>query len=315
MRISSHQAIADRGRQTPVRLVREMVLMVLRITLWVGPTALGVSLNMWGAVALLLLVNPGNIWGYFATILGAVVTGCVGGIIIGFGQVLALRRWLDGSASLGSFLSTILASSSALTAGTAIGWWLHTLAGDLVGALSGLLIYGCVFGFIQRPIVDYMSRHSMLWIPVNAAASVLGAMAMLAAFDVSGGRREILQFRYAGVVYSLVVGAAFLWMNHEMRKAVASRQHTAITHSTRDGEPGEPGTEQHPANDINHLGPDPGVLEIHEHRVYRVYQRPGSSDAEHVHHDDDFDRPPEQTGGSNYSDKPDVIDTTYRVMS
>lgn len=95
--------------------------MILCTALWVGFTALGTALNLWGAVVLLLLIDPGNFWGYLGVLLGVLVMGCIGGTIIGFGQVLALRRWLDGAASLGSFLSTILASAAALATGTAAG--------------------------------------------------------------------------------------------------------------------------------------------------------------------------------------------------
>lgn len=295
MDIRSPQIVGARSGRTPRYLAGEVALMILRTMLWIGFTALGTALNMWGAVVLLLLITPGNFWGYLGTILGAAVIGCVGGMIIGFGQVLALRRWLDGAASLGSFFSTVLASSSSLAAGTAAGWWVHTVAGDLIGALAGLVIYGCVFGFIQRPMVDYMARHSLLWVPVNAAASVLGAMGMLAAFDVSGGRRDMLQFRYAGVAYALVAGAAFIWMTRWTRRAMADRRTvngdttTPYTHYTRDSAPvqtvrGGRGIANQPGDDVSNAGFVTGVLEVHEHRIYRVYsayRSPGDHDAGH----------------------------------
>lgn len=209
-----------------VGAVTEITLLILRSALWVGFTTAGTALNMWGALALLLLITPESVWGYIATMFGAAVAGCLGGGVISFGQVLALRRWLDGAASLGSFLSTVLASSLALATGTSAGWWAHIAAGDLAGVFVGLVAYGPVFGFVQRPMVDFLARHSLLWVPVNAAASVLGAMAMLAAFDVSGGRRDMLQLRYAGIVYSLVTGVAFLCMTRQTRRAM-SASHTA----------------------------------------------------------------------------------------
>ncbi len=203
------------------RLLGEIVFLALRTLLWVGFTAAGMALNMWGAVVLLLLVAPGNLWGYLAVGFGLALAGGIGGAIVGIGQVMALRRWLDGAASLGSFFSTVLASSSALVAGTLAGWCVHTAAGDTVGILSGVVAYGCVFGFLQRPMLDYLARNSFLWVPANAAAALLGALGMLAAFDVSGGRRDTLQFRYVGVVYAVVTGLAFLWMSRETRRAFA----------------------------------------------------------------------------------------------
>src|SRR5438128_1448766 len=128
MGTKSPQIVGARSGRTPRHLAGEVALMILRTTLWIGFTALGTALNMWGAVVLLLLITPGNVWGYLGTVLGAAITGCIGGMIIGFGQVFALRRWLDGATSLGSFLTTILASASALATGTTARWWLHALA-------------------------------------------------------------------------------------------------------------------------------------------------------------------------------------------
>jgi hypothetical protein len=218
---ASHPA---RGAARGIRALLEVALLIVRATLWVGFTAAGVAFNIWSAVALLLLLAPESLWGYIALALGAAVAGCAGGVVIGLGQVLALRRWLDGAASLGSFLSAVLASSAALCLGTTSGWWLHTLAGELIGALAGLVVYGTVFGFLQRPMLDYLVRNSLLWVLANAAASVLGVLAMLAAFDVSGGRRDTLQFRYVGVVYALLTGVAFLWMTRETRRALAAER-------------------------------------------------------------------------------------------
>lgn len=332
MGIRSPQIVGARSGRTPKYLAGEVALMILRTMLWIGFTALGTALNMWGAVVLLLLITPGNFWGYLGTILSAAVTGCVGGMIIGFGQVLALRRWLDGAASLGSFFSTVLASSSALAAGTTAGWWVHTVAGDLIGALAGLVIYGCVFGFIQRPMVDYMARRSLLWVPVNAAASVLGAMAMLAAFAVSGGRRDMLQFRYAGIVYSLVAGAAFLWMTRRTRRAMADRRTvngdttTPYTHYTRDSAPvqtvrGGHGVANQPGDDVSNAGfetgVETGVLEVHEHRIYRVYpayRSSGDHDARHRGYSDTPGHRSEDGDISNSGDGPEVIDAKYRVI-
>src|SRR5438045_2984502 len=98
--------------------VTEIGLLIVRSALWIGCTAVGVAINIWGAVTLLLLITPGNIWGYIATLLGAALAGSIGGVIMGAGQVLALRRWLDGAASLASFLSTVMASLVALAVGT-----------------------------------------------------------------------------------------------------------------------------------------------------------------------------------------------------
>ena len=219
---------------------------------------------MWAAIVLLLVFAPSNFWGYLAIGFGAAIAGGIGGGIIGFGQVLALRRWLDIPASLGSFFSTVLASSSAVISGTLAGWWLHAVAGDLAGAIAGVIIYGLIFGLVQRPMLDYMSHHPLLWVPVNAVAAVVGAMAVLAAFDVSGGRRDMLQFRYAGLVYSLVVGIAFLWMTRETRKTM-SKQRLAKLESRDDLDEAPYSIES--AYDAR---ADPGLIEIHEQRVYRV---------------------------------------------
>lgn len=295
--------------------VAELALLIVRSVLWVGFTTAGVALNMWGAALLLLLITPDSLWGYIALTIGAALAGCIGGAVMGMGQVLALRRWLDGVASLASFLSTVLASSAALAMGTGAGWWVHTLAGELPGALAGLMLYGVVFGLLQRPMVDYMADRSLLWVPVNAAASVLGAIAMLAAYDVSGGRRDTLQFRYVGIVYAILTGVAFLWMTRRTRRAMAAERHGSTYVS-----------DQHslaaPSVPLGATGAgyvtdyDPEVLEIHEHRVYRVQRVPkgvntgddgqaGSSDRVSRHDaSDPCDRP-----------EPEIIDATYRVLS
>jgi hypothetical protein len=326
----------------PRRVLGEVILLVVRYVLWIACTAAGTALNMWGAVVLLLLIAPSNIWGYLALGLGAALAGGIGGAIVGFGQVLALRRWLDGAASLGSFFSTILASSSALAAATTAGWWVYTSAGDLPGVLSGVAVYGCVFGLIQRPMLDYMSGRSILWIPANAVASLLGAITVLAAFDVSGGRRDMLQFRYAGIAYAVVVGAAFLWLTRETRRAVASRppsqRHTAEGYMAEgymaEGYMAEgymaaeragqqvhreaPGTATDPMRMPRDAAiPDPALLEIHEHRVYRVYPVPQDLDRDPAGGADSArDLPhPGDSGSQDRNNGPDVIDATYRVIS
>jgi hypothetical protein len=220
-------------------------------------------------------------------------------------------------------LSTVLASSAALTVGTGAGWWVHTVAGDLAGALTGVIAYGTVFGFVQRPMIDYMARHSLLWVPVNTVSSVLGAMAVLAAFDISGGTRDMLQFRYAGIAYSLVTGAAFLWLTRYTRRTMAVRHsnyaHAAGNHPV----PVEPVEwELNGVSDraysagytMNGAEYDPSVLEIHEHRVYRVHRVLGDTNAGHSGYTDAAGRASEQEGSSNSGDGPDVIDAIYRVI-
>ena len=331
----------------PRRVLGEVFLLVVRSVLWIACTAAGTALNMWGAVVLLLLIAPSSVWGYLALGLGAALAGGIGGAIAGFGQVLALRRWLDGAASLGSFFSTILASSSALAAATTAGWWVYTSAGDLPGVLSGVAVYGCVFGLIQRPMLDYMSGRSILWIPANAVASLLGALTVLVAFDVSGGRRDMLQFRYAGIAYSLVVGAAFLWMTRETRRAITSRppsqRHTAEGHTaqrhtaegytaqrhTAEGYTAAERAGQQVLHDTPGAATDPmrmlrdaaiagpALLEVHEHRVYRVYSVPQDLDRDQAVDVDSVRDLPDR-GDSSSQDRdngPDVIDATYRVIS
>lgn len=293
------------------QLVGEMLLSIVRTVLWVGFTAAGTALNMWAAVVLLLLFPPSDPWGYLAASVGAAIAGAVGGGIIGFGQVLTLRRWLDTAASLGSFFSTILASSSALIAGTLAGWWVHTAAGDLGGAFAGVVVYGLVFGLIQRPMLDYMSRYSGLWVPLNAIAAVLGAIAVLAAFDVSGGRRDMLQFRYAGLVYSLVVGVAFLWMTRETRKAMSNRRTTDL--EPRD----DSGSAPHAIHEVRKAELDPTVLEIHEHRIYSVLRVADESKVDSERNAAAPSHLPDKNPASFGDEKNsrDVIDTTYRVIS
>lgn len=305
-----------RYARTPQQSLGELILLALRALLWVGFTAAGTALNMWVAVVLLLLVAPGSFWGYLILGLGAGLAGVMGGALIGFGQVLALRRWLDGAASLGSFFSTVLASSTALASGAMAGWWVYISAGDLAAVFAGVAVYGCVFGLIQRPMLDYMARHSLLWVPVNVVASILGALAMLAAFDVSGGRREMLQFRYAGIVYSLVVGAAFLLMTRETRRAMAQMPQgderitsELLVHAPGSALEGTEGAVQEPF--------DQARMEIHVHQVYKVYPASGNTDA----------YPGSNVGGpraagvathlepENGEQGPDAIDASYRVIS
>lgn len=300
---------------TPGRVLGELALLFVRSLLWVGFTAAGTALNMWGAVVLLLLLAPSNFWGYLVLGFGAALAGGLGGAVVGFGQALALRRWLDGAASLGSFFSTVLASSTALASGTLAGWGAYSSVGDLAGAFFGVVVYGGVFGLIQRPMLDYMTTRSILWIPTNVVASVLGAVTMLAAFDVSGGRRDMLQFRYAGIAYALVVGAAFLWMTRETRRAMAARhigQHT-LRHV-----PGIATDPVHVLRDMRDAArPDPPLLEIHEHRVYRVYNAPQDPNADRDSYADSPGTLPGRgnSGSENGVDGPGVIDATYRVIS
>jgi hypothetical protein len=270
---------------------------------------------MWGAVLLLLVIVPSSIWGYLAVGLGTALVGAVGGAIVGFGQVLALRRWLDGAASVGSFFSTILASSSALVAGTIAAWWVHTSAGDLPGVVTAVVLYGCVFGLIQRPMLDYMAKRSILWIPANALAGVLGAATVLAAFDVSGGRRDMLQFRYAGVAYSLVVGAAFLLMTREIRRAMANERIGQEGREVREDDRSD--TSQGPAYEVRNTGSDPALLEVHEHRIYRVYRPSQASD---LGRDSNAHSPGSLTGRGDLGPEdgdngPVVIDADFRVIS
>lgn len=293
--------------------------MILRTMLWIGFTALGTALNMWGAVVLLLLIAPSNIWGYLALGLGAALAGGIGGAVAGIGQVLALRRWLDGAASLGSFFSTILASSSALAAAITAGWWVYTSVGDLAGVFTGVAVYGCVFGLMQRPMLDYMSGRSILWIPANALASLLGALTMLAAFDVSGGRRDMLQFRYAGIAYSVVVGAAFLWMTRETRRAMAERPQ-ADERMTSELLRNEPGFVVDRTDGVLHERFDEAPMEIHLHQVYKVYPASGNSGNTDAYPGGNVGGP--RTAGDathpepeNGEDGPDVIDAAYRVIS
>jgi hypothetical protein len=227
--------------------------------------------------------------------------------------VLALRRWLDGVASLASFLSTVLASSAALAVGTGAGWWVHTLAGELPGALAGLVLYGVVFGFLQRPMVDYMADRSLLWVPVNAAASVLGAITMLAAFDVSGGRRDTLQFRYVGIVYAILTGVAFLWMTRRTRRALAALrdrpayvadQHSSVVLMAPGGAVGAGYATEY----------EPDVLEIHEHRIYRVHRVPRRVITRSGGPTGRDGRARDQ-GAADAEDGPDIVDAQYRVLS
>ncbi len=288
----------------------ELVLIIVRSLLWVGFTATGTALNMWAAILLLLLLNPVNLWGYLAAGFGAALAGSVDGGITGFGQVMALRWWLDGAASLGSFLSTVLASSSALAAGVVAGWWAHTQAGDLAGVLSGVVAYGCVFGLMQRPMLDYMAPRSILWVPVNVAASIVGAVALFAAYEASGSRRDMLQFRYAGLVYSLTVGIAFLRMTRETRKAMAAGRtgHDMLIE--------ESGVDAGSARSVRHEAAHPALLEIHEHRVYRVYQasqdpntlQSGTAYGPRVIAD------PSRFNSEDGENEPEIIDATYRVI-
>jgi hypothetical protein len=310
------RARRPRYARTPRQSLGALILLVVRALLWIGFTAAGIALNMWGAVVLLLLVAPGSFWGYLILGLGAGLAGVMGGAVIGLGQVLALRRWLDGAASLGSFFSTVLASSTALASGAVAGWWVYTSAGDLAGVFTGVSVYGCVFGLIQRPMLDYMARHSLLWVPVNVVASILGAMALLAAFDVSGGRRDMLQFRYAGIVYALVVGAAFLWITRETRRAMAQMPQ-ADERMTSELLPHEPGSALEGTKGALHESFDQARMEIHVHQVYKVYPPSGNTDAYPGGNvggpraAGDAARPEPEDGEQG----PDVIDASYRVIS
>ena len=302
------------------QLIGESILLIVRTLLWVGFTTAGMALNMWAAVVLLLMA-PSGFWGYLAAAFAAAVTGGISGGVIGFGQVLTLRRWLDTPASLGSFFSTILASSSALISGTLLGWWVHGVAGDLVGAIAGVVIYGLVFGLVQRPMLEYMSHSPMLWVPVNAVAAVLGALSVLAVYDVSGGSREMLQFRYGGLVYSLIVGIAFLWMTRETRMTM-SKQRWAML------EPGDASD----ASDASDAGDDldeapysideahdiwteAAVLAMHEqhaqhvYRVFKVFRDPNTSPTVPKGNSAPSPGPEGEVKGT------DVIDGTYRVLS
>lgn len=314
---------ASHGAARAVRAAREGALLVVRTVLWVGFTAAGVALNTWVAVTLLLLLTPQHPLSYVAIMLGAAVGGCLGGAAIGLGQVLALRRWLDGAASLGSFLSAVLASCAALSLGTTVGWWVYTVAGDLIGGLAGLVIYGSVFGVLQRPMLDYLTRHSLLWVPTNAIAALLGALAMIAGFGISGGSRDTLQFRYVGLVYALVTGIAFLWLTHEVRRALAADRElpdaSAFPVFPSSPLPGASAGAEHPDY-------DPDVLEIHEHRIYRVHRVPGKTVDPKARtsgspgNTGDPGIPssrgnrPHEAWGSRQVDAIDVIDGTFRVL-
>lgn len=209
------------GRTRITHLLSEAALLLIRSALWVGATTVGTVINAWGALTLLLLLTPSNIWGYLALLVGILLVGAVGGAVTGAGQALALRRWLNGAAAAGSFLSTVLASTVGLAAGTLLGWCLQGVWGETAGALSGLIVYGVVFGLIQSPMVAYVTHRPWVWVPANMAAAVLGALVLLVRFDLSGGRPEMLQFRYIGLIYALVVGIVFLVLSRRVRKSIA----------------------------------------------------------------------------------------------
>lgn len=73
----------------------------------------------------------------------------------------------------------------------------------------------------------------------------------------------------------------------------------------------------HSANNAGHLY-EPGVIEIHEGRVYRVYPpyRPPAEPNSGYSGAPNAPGPSSERGdSSNPKDGPDVIDTTYRVLS
>jgi hypothetical protein len=181
------------------------------------------------------------------------------------------------------------------------------------------VVYGCVFGLIQRPMLDYMAPHSLPWVPVNVVASILGALALLAAFDVSGGRRDMLQFKYAGIVYSLLVGAAFLWLTRETRRAMAERPQ-ADERMTSELLRNEPGFVVDRAQGALQEPFDEARMEIHLHQVYKVYPVSGNSGNTDAYPGGNVGGPraagdathPEPENGEQ---GPDVIDASYRVIS
>jgi hypothetical protein len=148
-------------------------------------------------------------------------------------------------------------------------------------------------------------------------------MAVLAAFDISGGRRDMLQFRYAGITYSLVTGVAFLWLTRHTRRTMAVRHanntHVAGNHPVP-GEPveweldGVPGRAYSAGYATDRAEYGPGVLEVHEHRVYRVHRVLGDTNAGHSGHTDAAGRASEQRSSSNSGDGSDVVDAIYRVI-
>jgi hypothetical protein len=173
-------------------------------------------------------------------------------------------------------------------------------------------------------VVDYLARLSLLWVTANAVASVLGAVAVLAAFDVSGGR-DMLQFRYTGVVYSLVVGTAFLWMTRQARRAMSdpctAKDQVAIPYGALSAGalgsgPGMPRPPSQSADNAVHAC-QPGVLEVHEHRVYRVHSPYRLPAEPTTGHGAALNTPGYSSEGGDNSkpdDGPDVIDTTYCVL-
>ena len=187
-------------------------------------------------------------------------------------------------------------------------------------------------------MLDYLVRNSLLWVLANAAAAVLGALAMLAAFDVSGGRRDTLQFKYVGVVYALVTGVAFLWMTRETRKALAAERDARYV-SGQPAFPSSPSLPLHGAgfSGLDYTDYDPDVIEIHEHRIYRVHRVPrvpgdpiirSGNYPGNIGDTGDTDdagstgrtRSTGNTGGppghsqADARGEPDIIDTTFRVL-
>jgi hypothetical protein len=310
----------------------------MRALLWTGFTAGGTALNMWASTALLLFFAPSNLWGYLGVAFGALLAGGLGGAITGFGQVLALRKWLNVPASLGSFFSTILASSLALAAGTVCGWWM-TAVGALPGALAGILLYGVVFGLLQRPMLEYLSRRSLLWVLANSAAAVLGVLFMLAVFDLSGSKREMLQFRYCAVAYALVVGVSLVLMTRETRKDIENNlaaTRTDASVSSFDGVDGTDSLEQGSAKAAYKVEgtyivqSGAALFEVRERHSYEVFPISHKDDSAGAVGPASIPLPPRQDGAASRGSKAEqadvptdaptdaqdgVIDATYRVLS
>jgi hypothetical protein len=137
----------------------------------------------------------------------------------------------------------------------------------------------------------------------------------------------MLQFRYGGIAYSVVGEAAFLWMTRETRRAMASgppvQRHTAEGHTAaeRVGQQVLHDTPGAATDAVRTLGdapiPDPALLGVHEHCVYRVHPVPqdlGRDPA--VDADPSWDLPhPDDPSSHDQDNGPDVIDATYRVIS
>jgi hypothetical protein len=182
----------------------------LRAVLWIVPTTIGFLLDAVAAGLVLWAITPESFLGYTASVILLILAGIIPGVIMGLGQMFALRSVHSNSGSCSWFMQTLAGNCMGLAVASCVGWFIGMTIGGYngiaFGALGGLLLFGSIVGVLQVGILKDMAvRYSWLWVipsAVGTAGFALGVALSLLTRNVD----IIAASAVGGVVYGVVTG-------------------------------------------------------------------------------------------------------------